>query len=653
MKWNFGHIDFSTYPVASDQSLGVIYHPHRTRFRLWSPTADEVVLRLYDNGHDDEVLETLSLVKGYDGVWEIELIGDQQGLYYTFQVRIGEHWYDEVPDAYANAVGVNGKRGMICDLKKTNPEGWETDRHILPDHPTDMIVYELHIRDFTIDPYSGIQLKGKFSGLTESGTRSPEGVKTGLDHLLELGITHVQLLPVFDFNTIDETQNPQTSYNWGYDPMNYNAPEGSYSTDPYNGSVRISELKQLIKTLHDHGIGVIMDVVYNHTGLINHSSFNQTVPGYFYRQRSNGTFSDASGCGTEIASERTMVRRFIIDSLLFWVNEYHIDGFRFDLMGVFDLETMNRIRKKLDEIDPHLILYGEGWTAGESPMDERFRAVKDNAPKLDRIAIFNDDFRDAIKGHWGQPGSLGFASGQTLNEESVKYAVVASTFHPQIIYSYVASTKWAWSLSPQQSINYVSCHDNYTLYDKIKLSRPDANLQDLSRMVCLAAAVLLTSQGVPFIHSGAEMLRTKRGHGNSYNQPDEINMIDWSRKALFSYVHQYFRQLIALRKNHPAFRMTSAEQIRTHLKFSGYYMPGVVCYSLNNHANGDSWKLIKLIFNNNPNPIVFPLKKKKWKEVANGLAIDENGLKEHVVHSAFVQAYSMMILVTEDLPLEE
>ena len=555
---------------------------------------------------------------------------------------------NEVPDPYAYAVGVNGKRGLICDFSKTNPENWQHDQRQLPEQYSDAILYELHVRDFSIDPHSGIQHKGKYLAFTETGTRSPEGVKTGIDHLKELGITHVHLLPVFDFFTVDESRLELNEYNWGYDPLNFNALEGSYATDASDGTVRIREFKQLVQSLHAQGIGVIMDVVYNHTGLIFESYFNQTVPGYYYRQRRNGTFSDASGCGTEIASERTMVQQFMINSLKFWVQEYHLDGFRFDLMGVYDIETMNKIRHEMDKIDPRLILYGEGWTAATSPLDEKYRAVKSNTPKLDRIAVFNDDFRDAVKGHWGTPNSMGFASGQTLNEESLKYGIVGATFHPEIVYNYVASTKWAWSLSPLQSINYVSCHDNYTLYDKLKQTHPDAPLKDLSRMVCLAGAILLTSQGVPFMHAGVEILRTKRGHGNSYKSDDSINMIDWSRKALFSYVTEYFKGLISIRKNHPAFRMTKTEQVQTHLKFSSHYMPGVVSYQLKDHANGDTWNSILIIFNNNPNPIVFPVKRRKWREIVNGLAIDENGLAEHISHSIFVPAISMMLLVSEE-----
>ena len=644
MNWNFGHIDFSTYASYNEEPLGVSYSAEKTVIRVWAPTAKRVVLRLYKKGHGDSHFEIADLIRK-DTVWEIELPGDRHGVYYTVQCLINNKWMDEVPDPYTFAVGVNGKRGMICDFTRTNPSGWEKDKRVLPEHYTDMVLYELHVRDFSIDQFSGINQKGKYLAFTEEGTRSPEGVKTGLDHLVELGITHVHLLPVFDFFTVDEASPGKNEYNWGYDPLNYNALEGSYSTNPFDGSVRINEFKQLVKALHEKGIGVIMDVVYNHTGLINHSVFNQTVPGYFYRQRTNGTFSDASGCGTEIASERFMVRKYIIDSLKFWVNEYHLDGFRFDLMGVFDIETMNTIRKELDKIDPKLVLYGEGWTAASSPMDEKQRAVKSNTPKLNRIAVFNDDFRDAIKGHWGSPQSIGFASGQTLNEESVKYGIVAATGHPQINYAYVASTKWAWSLSPQQSINYVSCHDNYTLYDKLKLSRPDAKLQDLARMVALAGAVLLTSQGVPFLHAGVEFLRTKKGNGNTYKSSDEYNLIDWSRKAMFSYVTEYYRKLIAIRKQHPAFRMSDTIMIQKHLKFSKHYIPGVVAYELGEYANGDSWRFIQVIFNNNPSPVVFPVKRRKWTEVANGLAIDQTGICCYASESTFVPPFSMKLLI--------
>ena len=646
MNWSFGHIDFSTYPFYNEKALGVKYTTESTTIRVWAPTAEKVILRLYEKGIGREHFY-LAHFKKQNATWEIEIPGDQHGVYYTIQCQINGAWMDEVPDTYAYAVGVNGKRAMICDFARTNPNDWQNDKRILPEHYTDMVLYELHVRDFSIDEFSGIKNKGKYLAFTERGSRSPEGVKTGIDHLVEMGITHVHILPIYDFFTVDEAHPEKKEYNWGYDPLNYNALEGSYSTNPFDGSTRIREFKQLVKTLHDKGIGVIMDVVYNHTGLINHSYFNQTVPGYFYRQRPNGTFSDASGCGNEIASERSMVRKYIIDSLKFWATEYHLDGFRFDLMGVFDIETMNTIRKELDVIDPKLVLYGEGWTAASSPLAEKYRAVKSNAPKLNGIAVFNDDFRDALKGHWGSPNSLGFASGQTLNEESVKYAIVGATDHPQINYSYVESMKWAWSLSPQQSINYVSCHDNYTLHDKLKLSRPDAKIQELARMSCLSGAILLTSQGIPFLHAGIEMMRTKKGHGNTYKSSDEFNMIDWSRKAIFSYVTDYFKTLIAIRKKHPAFRMTDTKMIQQYLKFSVHYIPGVVAYEIGPYANGDDWKYIQVILNNNPNPVVFSIEKRKWTEIANGLAIDENGLSCHHSDTVFVPPVSMMMLVEQ------
>ncbi|MCF8359514.1 MAG: type I pullulanase [Prolixibacteraceae bacterium] len=645
MNWKFNHIDFSVYPYYDKKPLGMFCNDDKATISIWAPTATKVLFRLYADGFHGEPFEVFEMHKGKKGEWLYQLEGNHHGTYYTIQCMIDGHWMDEIPDPYAFAVGVNGRRAMCCNFNHTNPPGWNTDQRVLPKHYTDMVLYELHVRDFSIDDFSGIKNKGKYLAFTEKNTLSPEGLKTGIGHLVEMGITHVHLLPVFDFLTVDEAHPQKKQYNWGYDPLNFNAPEGSYATDPFNGETRIREFKQMVMALHEAEIGVIMDVVYNHTALINHSYFNQTVPGYFYRQRYDGSFSDASGCGTEVATERAMVRKYIVDSLKFWANEYHIDGFRFDLMGVYDLDTMKQIRKELDVIDPRIVMYGEGWTAAPSPMDEKHRVVKDNAPKLDRTAMFNDDFRDAMKGHWGKPSSRGFASGQTLNEESVKYAIVGATHHPQIVYNYVASTKWAWSLSPGQSINYISCHDNYTFYDKLKLSKPDATLHELARMVCLAGAVLLTSQGVPFLHAGVEMLRTKRGNANSYKSPDEVNMIDWSRKAMFSYVTRYFQKLMVIRKKHPAFRMTSAEMVKKHLKFSEHYMPGVVAYELSKNANGDDWKHIFVIFNNNPDPVIYPVKKRIWKEIANGLAVDENGLSQHESHSVFVPPVSMLMLV--------
>lgn len=644
MNWNFGHIDFSTYPHYDKQPLGVSYTPEKTVIRMWAPTASRVLLRLYNKGNDEPHFDLIDFEKK-DTVWKVELKGDFQGIYYTVQCLIDNNWMDEVPDPNANAVGLNGKRAMICNFTTTNPDKWNDDKRILPEHYTDMVLYELHVRDFSIDYFSGIKNKGKFLAFTEEGTKSPEGIKTGIDHLVEMGVTHIHLLPIFDFYTVNEAYPEKNEYNWGYDPQNFNALEGSYSTNPEKGEERIKEFKLLVQKLHEKGIGVIMDVVYNHTGLIKHSNFNQTVPGYFYRQRNDGTFSDASGCGTEIATERSMVRKYIIDSIKFWATEYHLDGFRFDLMGIYDIDIMNTIRWELDKIDSQIVMYGEGWTALKSPVPKYQRAEKENASKLNRIAFFNDDFRDALKGHWGSSNSIGFAGGQTLNEESVKLAITGGIWHPQIDFNYISTLHNSWINAPEQSINFVSCHDNYTFYDKLKLSHPDASLKELSKMACLAGAVLLTSQGVPFIHAGMEMLRTKKGHENTYKSSDSYNLIDWSQKAMFSYVTEYFKKLIDIRKKHPAFRMNNPDMIRQHLRFSKHYMPGVVAYQLSDNANGDSWKNIQIIFNNNPAPIIFPIPKKQWIEIANGLAIDEKGINCHISDSVFVRPFSMLMLV--------
>ena len=398
-KWHFNHIDFSTYPHYEGNDLGIIWSPRHTLFRLWAPTAQQVELRLYENGENGAPLKVILMAKDLEGTWAHEEKGNLENLFYTFRVN-DNGWLNEVPSPEAKAVGVNGFRGMIVDLSKTDPQGWSQDHGPVLKNFTDWIIYELHVRDFSVSEGSGMTQKGKYLAFTEKDTRSPLGEKTGVGHLKELGITHVHLLPVFDYQSVDE-ENPSKKYNWGYDPQNFNAPEGSYATQPYDGSVRIREFKQMVKSLHDEGIGVIMDVVYNHTWLTKGSVFNQTVPGYFYRQNPDGSFSNASGCGNEIASERSMVRKYIIDSLRYWITEYHIDGFRFDLMGIFDLETMRRIREEIDQVRPGILLYGEGWAADHSPMPENLRAVKRNISKLKDIAVFNDDIRDALKGNHG------------------------------------------------------------------------------------------------------------------------------------------------------------------------------------------------------------------------------------------------------------
>ena len=641
-NWKFNHIDFSTYPFYEGNDLGVFWSPEKTRIKIWSPTAKIVELRLYKNGQTGEAFHKTNLQQTEKGIWSIILQGDYEGKFYTFKINDGD-WLEETPDIYARCVGVNGERGMIYNPAKTNPKNWGNDNGPRYSNFTEAIIYETHIRDFSIAENSGINNRGKYLGFTEKETKSENGVSTGLAHLKELGITHVHLLPVNDFATVDE-EKPLEKYNWGYDPQHYNALEGSYSSNPYDGSVRIMEFKKLIKSLHKNKIGVILDVVYNHTFFAKESVFNQTVPGYFYRQNSDGSFSNASGCGNEIATERAMVRKYIIDSLKYWATEFHVDGFRFDLMGIIDLETIKTIRAELDIANPGLLLYGEGWAADKSPMPEYSRAVKNNIPQLVGIAGFNDDFRDALKGNHGSKKSKGFVSGIELSEEPIKFGIVGAINHPQISFDFIKTLNYAWANEPTQCVNYVSCHDNYTLWDKLKMSRSKATDRELRKMAKLAGAFILTSQGIPFLHSGVEFCRTKNGNGNSYKSPDSVNQIDWNRKKEYYDVFEYYQKLIRLRKNHPAFRMGKSELIRENLNFCTQYKMGVVSYCINGENIADSWKNIILIFNANSNSVSIPLPEGEYQIMANQNEISKNGLEIFVNNEIIVEGISMVIL---------
>lgn len=643
--WKFYGVDFAAYPYYEGNDLGVTYTKDQTKIRIWAPTATAVELYIYRESLGGSPIRIDQFVKANEGTWVIILSGDLEGYYYTIRVN-DVIWMNETPGVDARAVGTNGQRGLIFDSVKTNPEGWESDRRITLKHVTDALIYELHVRDFSISASSGIKNRGKYLAFTEEGTVSPQGLSTGIEHLKEMGITHVHLLPVYDFLTVDELE-PDQSYNWGYDPQNFNSPEGSYASNPADTS-RITELKMLVQSLHRAGIGVVFDVVYNHTAFTRRSWFNQTVPGYYYRQKSNGTFSNASGCGNEMATERPMVRKYIIDSLRYWANEFHADGFRFDLMGIYDLETMNQIRASLDSISPSILIYGEGWAADRSPLDEHWRAVKANVTRLNRIAVFNDDFRDGIKGDNFVSTSKGFVSGQTIQEENIKFGMVGACYHPQIVYGYVERSKAPWAAEPWQCINYASCHDNFTLYDKLALSCPEATADELSRMVMMAGALVLTSQGIPFLHAGDEMGRTKYGEHNSYKSPDRINQIDWERKSTYLQIFSYYQSLIRLRKEHPAFRMTSSAEIRDHLIFSTDYQPGVASYVLVNHANDDDWRTILLVFNGNRNEITFGLMPHiRWRIVAFGTSIDPDSTSYISGDEIKVPAISMLMLVED------
>ena len=642
-NWKFNHIDFSTYPFYLGDDLGVFWSPEKTKIKIWAPTAKIVELRLYKDGLLGETYYKTNLQQFEDGVWSTVLPGDYEGKFYTLKINDGE-WLEETPDIYVRCVGVNGKRGLIFNAEKTNPDEWINDSVSRLENFADAIIYETHVRDFSISENSGIENKGKYLGFAERETKTVNGTSTGLAHLKELGITHVHLLPVYDFFTVDE-EKPLEKYNWGYDPQHFNALEGSYSTNPFDGTIRIKEFKKLVQALHSLGIGVILDVVYNHTYFTKESVFNQTVPGYFYRQTANGNFSNASGCGNEIASERSMVRKYIVDSLKYWADEFHVDGFRFDLMGILDLETMKTIRKELNITNPGLFLYGEGWAADYSPMQEHLRAVKSNISQLPGIATFNDDFRDALKGNHSSKKSKGFINGLELREEAVKFGIIAATNHPQIVYDFVETSKQSWATEPNQCINYVSCHDNYTLWDKLKLSSPKTTNDQLQKMVKLAGALILTSQGIPFLHAGVEFCRSKNGKENSYKSSDSVNQIDWSRKDKYSDVFEYYKKLIQLRKNHPAFRMQKAEQIRDNLNFCIQYEMGVVSYCIDGAKVGDSWHQIIVIFNANNKSVCITLPEGNYVTVAKRSEINESGIGNLVSNKIDVEGVSMSIFI--------
>ena len=640
-------LPFDQYPFYPGNDLGMSWSPTGTVFKLWSPTAQAVQLHIYEQGTGGSPVQTLKMKKGKLGIWSLALKGNMQGKYYTVQVKIGEQWLAETPDPYAKAVGTNGQRAMIIDLSSTNPAAWADDKRPPLASFSDIILYELHVRDLSTHVSSGISNKGKYLGLAETGTRNTAGQPTGLDHLKELGITHLHLLPVFDyrFSSVDESLPPQTlQYNWGYDPENYNVPEGSYATNAADAAVRIREFKQAIQALHSNGIRVVMDVVYNHTGSTTESVFNRVAPGYYYRQNADGKYSDASACGNETASERAMMRQYMIESLKYWVQEYHIDGFRVDLMGIHDIETMNRISAELHAIDSTIFIYGEGWTASASPLPDSLRAIKANTHRLDRIAAFSDDFRDALKGSVFKHEEKGFVSGRPGLEESIKFGIVASVSHPQVDYSKVNYSKAPWAKEPFQTITYVDCHDNHTLWDRLAISCPEASEAERTRMHQLAGAMVLTSQGVTFLHAGVEMLRSKQGVENSFKSSDTINQIDWNRKTQYAAVNDYFRALIQLRKKHPAFRMPSAEMIRTHLKFLDISEPNLLAYQISDHANGDSWKNILVIFNGNKEAKTIQLPKGKWGVILEGDVLKEQGLRALSRPFVEVPGISAMIL---------
>lgn len=616
------------------------YSPRQTVFHLNAPTdapharirkADRhrVMLRLYDKGEGGRLLKTVKMKPAGHGRWTAVVRGDLKGKFYTFDVSHGE-----TAGTFAKAVGVNGRRGAVIDLAESNPEGWDDDKRPELQSPADLVIYELHHRDFSIDASSGLQYKGKFLALTE-----PKAI----DHLKSLGINAIHLLPSFDYASVDETKLNTPQYNWGYDPLNYNVPEGSYSTDPYNPLTRIREFKQMVQALHRAGIRVILDVVYNHTFDIDGSGFQRTYPDYYYRKNADGTYSNGSGCGNETASEKPLMRQFMLESMRYWVKEYHIDGFRVDLMGVHDIETMNLLRQEMDKIDPTLFIYGEGWSAGSCALPTEKLAVKANMSQLPRIAAFSDDMRDALRGPFSDDHQGAFLAGIKGEEESLKYGIAGCMAHPGVDMSRVNYSKIPFATEPTQMIAYVSCHDDMCLVDRLRASIPHLSQKELIRLDLLAQTAVFTSQGVPFMLSGEEMLRDKKGVHNSFNAPDSVNHLDWGNLQRYPQVFDYYKNLIQLRRNHPAFRLGRADAVRQHLSFLPTE-PCVVGFKLSGHAGGDRWNNIIVILNGNKEAREVSVPEGTYTVVACDGIINEQGIDTMTGPKVMVDGQSALIL---------
>ncbi len=606
------------------------YTPEQTTFRLFAPdNAKTVKLRIYKAGHKGRPERTVTMERTAADTWTATVTGNLMGRFYTFDTGRGE-----CAGIFAKAVGVNGQRAAIIDMDKTDPAGWNDDRRPVVKSPADLVIYEMHHRDYSIDASSGIANGGKFLALTD-----PKAIA----HLKELGVNAVHVLPSFDYASVDETRLSTPQYNWGYDPVNYNVPDGSYSTDPYKPETRIREFKQMVQALHKAGIRVILDVVYNHTFNIDGSNFQRTYPDYFYRKTADGKYSDGSGCGNETASERDMMRRFMVESVLYWIDEYHIDGFRFDLMGCHDIETMNAIRKAVDEVDPTIFIYGEGWSAGSCALPTEQLGLKANMKAMPGIAAFSDELRDALRGPFSDDTKGAFLAGKPGEEESIKFGIAGAIEHPQVDMSKVNYSTEAWASQPTQMISYVSCHDDMCLTDRLRASIPGITTDELIRLDMLAQTAVLTSQGVPFILSGEEMLRDKKGVHNSYNSPDSINRLDWNNMERYPQVMDYYKNLTRLRRNHPAFRLGSADLVRRHLEFLPT-QPGLVAFRLKDYAGRDDWRNIIVILNAAKQQRKVTIPQGNYTIVCHEGKIDENGLSTFSGSEATVSAQSALIL---------
>ena len=616
----------------------VSYTPQQTTFRLFAPAdAKKVVVRIYKDGQGGKALKTIKMTLK-DGLWTATAAGDLMNKFYTFDMGRGE-----CPGVFAKAVGVNGKRGAIIDVEKTFPEHWCCDLHPVIKSPADLVIYEMHHRDFSI-ARPDAKYPGKFLALTESWA---------IEHLKTLGVNAVHILPSYDYGSVDETRLSDNKYNWGYDPVNYNVPEGGYSTNPYDPYCRIREFKEMVNALHEAGIAVILDVVYNHTYDIEHSNFQRTYPDYYYRKTADGQYSNGSGCGNETASEQPMMRRFMIESVKYWYNEYRVDGFRFDLMGCHDIETMNAIRAELNQLNPSILIYGEGWSAGQCALPNEKLGMKANIPQMPGIAAFSDEMRDALRGPFSDDTVSGWLGrlnthkpGQFTGDvevESLKFGIVGGISHPQVNMKKVNYSQKPWALEPTQMLAYVSCHDDMCLVDRLKASIPKLKEDEMIRLDLLAQTAVFTSQGVPFMLSGEELLRTKQGVHNSFESPDSINQLDWRNKDRYPQVFKYYSDLITLRRNHPAFRLGDANLVRKHLDFLEA-PSGVVAFMLKNYAGRDDWRNIIVILNPKREIVTVNIPKAMYTVVCKDGEINEDSTEKIFGRRTTVNPQSALIL---------
>ncbi len=605
------------------------YSPEQTTFKLFAPNNAKCYVKVGK--------KKVKMTKMGDCLWTATVKGDQKGQPYVFNAGHGD-----TPGVFAKAVGTNGREGYVLDLRDTDPKGWEKDKRPVCLSPADLIVYEMHHRDFSIARKSA-KYPGKFLALTEGWA---------LSHLKALGVNAIHILPSYDYGSVDETRLHEPQYNWGYDPVNYNVPEGGYSTDPADPAARIREFKQMVQALHKAGIRVILDVVYNHTYDIDHSNFQRTYPDYYYRKNADGTYSNGSGCGNETASDKPMMRKFMMESVKYWINEYHIDGFRFDLMGCHDIETMNQIRQMVNEIDPTIFIYGEGWSAGSCALPNDQLGMKANIPQMPGIAAFSDEIRDALRGPFSDDTKPGWLGGAPDCEESLKFGIVGCIRHPQVDMSKVNYSKAPWAVEPTQMMSYVSCHDDMCLVDRLKASIPslkpsngklsNCQMDELIRLDLLAQTAVFTSQGVPFMLSGEELLRNKKGVHNSFESPDSINQLDWQNKLRYPQVFEYYKNLIQLRKHFPHFRLGSAEQVRQKVQFLDA-PKGVVAYRIE-EAVGCIVTRVIVVLNATRQEQLIEIPEANYAVVCANGVIDLNGIDTFRGNQVSVAPQSAMII---------